>query len=104
MSRKKLKEAVRQLGSPGADTRIHLTNRRSKPQLQHVNVQYRTYHIPNEETDPLVCPVNTCANCKQAICSFNSFFCTKTRGPVDRTVDCPHFELEPPSYRLFIRT
>lgn len=100
----KLKEDIGQPGSRGGNTSIRLPHRRSKPQVQHANVQYRTYHIPNEETDPTVCPVNNCDNCKQAICSFNRFFCAKMRELVDRIVDCPHFELEPLSYRLFIRT
>lgn len=104
MSGQKLKEDIGQPGSLGGNTPIRLPHRRLKPQFQHANVQYRTYHIPNEETDSTGFPINNCSNCKQAIGSLNRFFCAKMRESVDRIVDCPHFELEPLSYRLFIRT
>lgn len=104
MTRQKLKEAISQPKSLEDNTRIRLPHQHAKPPPQNADIQYRTYHIPNEETGLTVCPVSTCANCKQAICSCSRVFCAKMREPIDENVDCPYFELEPLSYRLFVRT
>jgi len=46
---------------------------------------------------------SNCNGCKQAIPLPNGVYCGKLREQVSNISNCPHFDLEPPEYRLYRR-
>jgi len=104
MPGEKLKESIGQLRPLKGKASIRLPRQHSKPYSPNLNAQYRTHPTPHEGTDQTGWIVNSCANCKQAVCSSGRVFCAKLREDVGNIVECHYFELEPLEYRLFIRT